>query len=202
MRDTDIKVNFIRGSDVGPSSTVEDRSADASSDVASRSDDESPTPANISQQLRNLPPEFFKRMYSSSGQKHLLPSEVCISFLSFFCLFLFHLYLFSWHYDPNSSADALNNWVFTIWCVCLWMHIPMFSQAELILEGLWRNEAQLCRLICDIQQKTLNLPGNSKAYVMFFLKALLVPPSKFRPPAFGGHGVSTFWFIYMQAYIV
>ncbi|XP_072969528.1 DNA-directed RNA polymerase I subunit 1 isoform X1 [Typha angustifolia] len=57
------------------------------------------------------------------------------------------------------------------------------AEAETVLRGLWENEAKLCMLICDIQQKGLSLCQRKKGYMMFFLKTLLVPPNKFRPPA-------------------
>lgn len=51
-----------------------------------------------------------------------------------------------------------------------------------LLRGLWENESQLCNLIFDIQRKNLSMSGKNRSYSMFFMEALLVPPSKFRPP--------------------
>ncbi|ONK70128.1 uncharacterized protein A4U43_C05F30550 [Asparagus officinalis] len=135
VKHSDITANFIRESNVGLPSTGEEGPANEGDD-APQSDGKSAVPTYVSDQSRNLSPDFFKSLNASAGQKHLVPSEV-----------------------------------------------------ELILDGLWRNEFQLCRLICDIQQKDLKISGNNKWYAMFFLKALLVPPSKFRPPAFSGRGV-------------
>ncbi|URE17427.1 DNA-directed RNA polymerase [Musa troglodytarum] len=101
-------------------------------------DEESPLPKKVKEdkELSDLPPEFIKQM-SSSGQKHLLPSEV-----------------------------------------------------ELILNNLWKNEANLCMLVSGIHCKSLSITRGNKGSAMFFLKTLLVPPSKFRPAAgTSGRGV-------------
>ncbi|URE17431.1 DNA-directed RNA polymerase [Musa troglodytarum] len=105
---------------------------------ASEMDEESPLPKKVKEdkELSDLPPEFIKQM-SSSGQKHLLPSEV-----------------------------------------------------ELILNNLWKNEANLCMLVSGIHCKSLSITRGNKGSAMFFLKTLLVPPSKFRPAAgTSGRGV-------------
>lgn len=57
------------------------------------------------------------------------------------------------------------------------------SEVERILEGLWVNNRQLCNIICDMQWKSSQMSQKSKSYSMYFLKTLLVPPSRFRPPA-------------------
>ncbi|KAJ0988153.1 hypothetical protein J5N97_006509 [Dioscorea zingiberensis] len=61
------------------------------------------------------------------------------------------------------------------------------SEVEFILEALWENESSFCRLIFDIQEGGLNAPSE-RGHTMFLLKALLVSPSKFRPPAGAGDG--------------
>ncbi|KAK1412905.1 hypothetical protein QVD17_34501 [Tagetes erecta] len=56
-----------------------------------------------------------------------------------------------------------------------------------IIKDLWENEAGLCSFICDMQQlDQLNGSIKSSSYSMFFIKALLVPPTKFRPAAMAG----------------
>ncbi|KAL9398405.1 hypothetical protein Peur_007366 [Populus x canadensis] len=61
------------------------------------------------------------------------------------------------------------------------------SEAMDILKLLWKNEAQLCSLMSDIQQQGV---GKKKAgHSMFFLNTVLVPPIKFRPPTKGGDSV-------------
>lgn len=56
-----------------------------------------------------------------------------------------------------------------------------------IVKDLWENESDICSFICDMQQ----LNGSFKSgYFMFFLEALLVPPTKFRPAAVAGDSVS------------
>ncbi|KAH7684295.1 DNA-directed RNA polymerase protein [Dioscorea alata] len=61
------------------------------------------------------------------------------------------------------------------------------SEVEFILEALWEKEKVFCGLLCDIQEGGLN-SSSEKAHTMFLLKALLVPPNKFRPPAGDGTG--------------
>ncbi|CAK7342498.1 unnamed protein product [Dovyalis caffra] len=61
------------------------------------------------------------------------------------------------------------------------------SEVMDILKLLWKNEAQLCSLLSDIQQQGV---GKKKAGPsMFFLNTVLVPPIKFRPPTKGGNSV-------------
>ena len=61
---------------------------------------------------------------------------------------------------------------------------------EFILNDLWKNEANLCMLISDIHCKNLSISRGNKGFAMFFLKTLLIPPSKFRPAAgASGRGV-------------
>lgn len=56
---------------------------------------------------------------------------------------------------------------------------------------MWENEAGLCSFICDMQQlDQLNGSIKSNSYSMFFIEALLVPPTKFRPAAMAGDSVS------------
>ncbi|CAF2048280.1 DNA-directed RNA polymerase I subunit 1 [Brassica napus] len=55
-----------------------------------------------------------------------------------------------------------------------------------ILEGLWDNEYEFCSFIGDLWQS-----GSEKRdYSMFFLKSVLVPPTKFRAPTKGGDSVT------------
>ncbi|XP_043692047.1 DNA-directed RNA polymerase I subunit 1 [Telopea speciosissima] len=63
------------------------------------------------------------------------------------------------------------------------------SDVKDILKLLWENEARLCSLICDIQQESLHMSGKQASYSIFFIKDLLVPPIKFRPPSKGGDSV-------------
>ncbi|KAL0915444.1 hypothetical protein M5K25_015862 [Dendrobium thyrsiflorum] len=63
------------------------------------------------------------------------------------------------------------------------------TEAEGILKDLWKKESKLCMLICDIQCRRLRNFEREKGYAMFFLKALLVPPNKFRPSASTGNGM-------------
>ncbi|KMT20750.1 hypothetical protein BVRB_1g007210 isoform B [Beta vulgaris subsp. vulgaris] len=60
------------------------------------------------------------------------------------------------------------------------------TEVRWILERLWENEARLCSFICDIQQHQGNTSQKKTSYSMYFLKSLLVPPTKFRPPSKGG----------------
>ncbi|CAA0812729.1 nuclear RNA polymerase A1 [Striga hermonthica] len=64
------------------------------------------------------------------------------------------------------------------------------SEVRDIMLRLWENEPSLCAYINDIQQHECELNGNRKGYSMFFLDTVLVPPIKFRPPAFGGESDS------------
>ncbi|GAB2269507.1 hypothetical protein Dimus_004424 [Dionaea muscipula] len=57
------------------------------------------------------------------------------------------------------------------------------SQVMQILERLWENEARLCSFICDIQQQQPYMHWKNAGYCMFFLKSILVPPLKYRPPS-------------------
>jgi len=50
------------------------------------------------------------------------------------------------------------------------------------LRLLWENESHICSLIWDIQQEKTKSWNQSQSHLMFFIEALLVPPSKFRPP--------------------
>uniref|UniRef100_A0A803MNX9 DNA-directed RNA polymerase n=1 Tax=Chenopodium quinoa TaxID=63459 RepID=A0A803MNX9_CHEQI len=54
-----------------------------------------------------------------------------------------------------------------------------------ILERLWEIEAQLCSFISDIRQHH-NTSQKKSAFTMYFLKTILVPPTKFRKPSKGG----------------
>ncbi|KAJ0696338.1 putative DNA-directed RNA polymerase [Helianthus annuus] len=60
------------------------------------------------------------------------------------------------------------------------------SRVISIIKDLWENEAGLCSFICDMQQLNGSVKSN---YSMFFIKALLVPPTKFRPAAVAGDSV-------------
>lgn len=83
---------------------------------------------------KDLPAGFVEQM-GSSGQKHLLPTEV-----------------------------------------------------EHILQDLWVKDGHLCKIIYDMQCKSSITSDKSKGHSMFFMNALLVPPSKFRPPAGSSSG--------------
>ncbi|XP_074320854.1 DNA-directed RNA polymerase I subunit 1 [Silene latifolia] len=62
------------------------------------------------------------------------------------------------------------------------------TEVKEILSHLWVEEAALCSFISDIQQH--KLPSEKKSsFMMFFIKTLLVPPTKFRPPSKGGDSV-------------
>lgn len=50
------------------------------------------------------------------------------------------------------------------------------------LRLLWENESHICSLIWDIQQEKIKSWNQSPSHLMFFIEALLVPPSRFRPP--------------------
>lgn len=58
MKDSDIRANFIRESNVGLPFANGDRQADAGGDDASQNDEELSAPTNVSQQAGDLPPEF------------------------------------------------------------------------------------------------------------------------------------------------
>lgn len=58
-----------------------------------------------------------------------------------------------------------------------------------IIKDLWENEAGICSYICDMQQVLLTGSLKSTSYSMFFMEALLVPPTKFRPAALMGDSV-------------
>ena len=67
----------------------------------------------------------------------------------------------------------------------------LYLQVRAILERLWENEAQLCSFICDIQGHQPSQKNDG--YLMFLLKTIVVPPTKFRPPSKGGESVSFCW---------
>lgn len=85
------------------------------------------------------------------------------------------------------SSRAIFSFIKNLHCfVSTWLFV-FFPQVEFILEALWEKEKLFCRLLCDIQEGGLN-SSSEKAHTMFLLKALLVPPNKFRPPAGDGTG--------------
>nr|XP_043635531.1 DNA-directed RNA polymerase I subunit 1 [Erigeron canadensis] len=63
------------------------------------------------------------------------------------------------------------------------------SRVISIIKDLWENEAGLCSYICDMQQEQFPGSFKSTSYSMFFIEALLVPPTKFRPAAKAGDSV-------------
>ncbi|GAB2221563.1 hypothetical protein Drorol1_Dr00012747 [Drosera rotundifolia] len=58
------------------------------------------------------------------------------------------------------------------------------NQVKKILVRLWENEARLCSFLCDIQQQQPYTHWKNAGCSMFFLKSVLVPPLKYRPPSF------------------
>ncbi|KAK9065782.1 hypothetical protein SSX86_015183 [Deinandra increscens subsp. villosa] len=61
------------------------------------------------------------------------------------------------------------------------------SRVISIIKDLWENESGLCSFISNMQQlEPLNGYVKSSSYSMFFIGALLVPPTKFRPAAMAG----------------
>uniref|UniRef100_A0A1D1Z0S6 DNA-directed RNA polymerase subunit n=1 Tax=Anthurium amnicola TaxID=1678845 RepID=A0A1D1Z0S6_9ARAE len=54
-----------------------------------------------------------------------------------------------------------------------------------ILQHLWENELRICSLIFNFQRECLSSSTVERGYNMFIMEALLVPPSKFRPPSKG-----------------
>ncbi|KAK1576819.1 hypothetical protein Q3G72_016726 [Acer saccharum] len=60
------------------------------------------------------------------------------------------------------------------------------SEAKNIVKDLWKNEAELCSFISDMQQLGF---GKTAGQCMFFLETVLVPPTKFRLPSKGGDSV-------------
>lgn len=58
------------------------------------------------------------------------------------------------------------------------------------MNHLWNNEASLCSFICDIQREQLSMSSKTEGDSIFFLRSILVPPTKFRPAAKGGDSVS------------
>lgn len=63
-----------------------------------------------------------------------------------------------------------------------------------MIKDLWENEGDLCSFIYNMQQEQLDESIKKSSYSMFFIEALLVPPTKFRPAAVAGDSVS----IYLQ----
>lgn len=63
------------------------------------------------------------------------------------------------------------------------------SEVRNIMKHLWENEACVCSYLCDIQRQKFNTSANRAGYSMFFLEAVLVPPTKFRPAAKAGDAV-------------
>ncbi|KAF5178237.1 Dna-directed rna polymerase i subunit [Thalictrum thalictroides] len=64
------------------------------------------------------------------------------------------------------------------------------SEVKDHIELLWKNETQLCSLICDLHQERLSISEKESSYSMFFIEALLVPPTKFRPSTRVGDSVT------------
>ncbi|KAE9466028.1 hypothetical protein C3L33_02062, partial [Rhododendron williamsianum] len=63
------------------------------------------------------------------------------------------------------------------------------SEVRDIVKRLWENEAHLCSFICDIEHQRFSTFGSRSGYTMFFIEALLVPPTKFRPATKGGDNI-------------
>ncbi|KAL1813569.1 hypothetical protein ACET3Z_023634 [Daucus carota] len=58
------------------------------------------------------------------------------------------------------------------------------SEVHATLEQLWANESAILSYICGVQHESPKLTnGQAPSHSMFFIDALLVPPTKFRPPA-------------------
>lgn len=76
------------------------------------------------------------------------------------------------------------------------MHIRKFSislyiQVHDIMEVLWTNETDILSYICGVQHGSLKITnGLTPSHSMFFIQALLVPPTKFRPPGVTADSVS------------
>ncbi|XP_020526321.1 DNA-directed RNA polymerase I subunit 1 isoform X2 [Amborella trichopoda] len=62
------------------------------------------------------------------------------------------------------------------------LSVNRLYQVQHCLKLLWENEPRICSLMWDIQQKKLLACRQSPTYLMFFIKVLLVPPCRFRPP--------------------
>ncbi|CAA6667519.1 unnamed protein product [Spirodela intermedia] len=54
-----------------------------------------------------------------------------------------------------------------------------------MLQRLWENESHICSLIFNIRLEGGSSNSTESGYSMFLMEALLVPPSKFRPPSKG-----------------
>ncbi|KAL7584596.1 hypothetical protein Lser_V15G42528 [Lactuca serriola] len=80
---------------------------------------------------------------------------------------------------PSDFKELKNNYTGTL--------LP--SRVISIVKDLWENEADLCAYLCNIQQERLTGSFKTTGYTMFFLEALLVPPTKFRPAAKAGDAV-------------
>ncbi|WVZ79416.1 hypothetical protein U9M48_026996 [Paspalum notatum var. saurae] len=63
------------------------------------------------------------------------------------------------------------------------------TEVESILKDLWKNEARICMLLCDLQHNTLSVSEKRRGYEMFFLNSLLVAPNRFRPSTSSSLGI-------------
>ncbi|KAK1366221.1 DNA-directed RNA polymerase subunit [Heracleum sosnowskyi] len=65
------------------------------------------------------------------------------------------------------------------------------SEVQGILKTLWANECGILSYICGAQHESLKITnGQTLSHSMFFIEALLVPPTKFRPPSVTADTVS------------
>ncbi|CAI9105275.1 OLC1v1004165C3 [Oldenlandia corymbosa var. corymbosa] len=58
-----------------------------------------------------------------------------------------------------------------------------------VLKHLWKAESSICSFICNLMSEQLYTTTKDAGHLMFFLDSVLVPPTKFRPPAKGGDSV-------------
>lgn len=69
--------------------------------------------------------------------------------------------------------------------------MSLYFQVHATLEQLWANESAILSYICGVQHESPKLTnGQAPSHSMFFIDALLVPPTKFRPPAVTADSVS------------